>query len=86
VTTTDRAFCGGNGRAGEIGDGKRFLRFWPRAVAGGLSFSRVMVGQLDACGDTTGNRAYCWGYNLNGQLGDGSGTEKHVPTPVAGTN
>jgi alpha-tubulin suppressor-like RCC1 family protein len=35
VTVGSKAFCRGNGRAGQIGDGKTFLRFTPRAVAGG---------------------------------------------------
>jgi alpha-tubulin suppressor-like RCC1 family protein len=85
VTTGDRAFCWGDGRSGQIGDGKLFLRFWPRRVAGGLSFSRVSTeGFFHTCGETTQNRAYCWGDNSSGQLGDGTTTRRLTPVAVAG--
>ena len=83
VTTTDRAFCWGNGRQGQIGDGKTYLRFWPRAVAGGLSFSRVTAG-FHTCGETTLNRVYCWGGNYDGELGDGTTTQRLTPVAVTG--
>jgi alpha-tubulin suppressor-like RCC1 family protein len=81
VTTTDRAFCWGNGRSGQLGNGKTYLSFWPRAVAGGLSFRRVTAGGYHTCAETTSSRAYCWGWNFNGQLGDGT-TNPHL-TPMA---
>jgi len=86
VTTGDRAFCWGNGRLGEIGNGKTYLSFWPRAVAGGLSLERVTAGAFHTCGETTLSRAYCWGamgYN-SGQLGDGTTTGRLTPVAVAG--
>jgi alpha-tubulin suppressor-like RCC1 family protein len=85
VTTSDRAFCWGNGRQGQVGNGKAYLSFWPRAVAGGLSFERVTTGASHTCGETTDNRAYCWGYNVeNGAVGDGTKTMRLTPVPVAG--
>lgn len=84
VTTNNRAFCWGNGGAGQIGDGKTNLRFTPRAVTGGLSFDRVSTGYNHTCGETTDNRAYCWGENENGQLGDGTTTPRSRPVAVGG--
>jgi alpha-tubulin suppressor-like RCC1 family protein len=84
VTTTDRAFCWGNGRQGQMGNGKASTSFWPRAVAGGLYFDRVSPGGLHTCGETTSNRVYCWGSNTEGQLGDGTFTQRLKPVPVAG--
>ena len=82
VTTDDRAFCWGEGRYGQIGNGKLAFYFWPRAVAGGLFFSRVSAGAFHTCGETTGNRAYCWGTGGHGELGDGTYTGNRL-TPVA---
>jgi Regulator of chromosome condensation (RCC1) repeat len=84
VTTTDRAFCWGNGRGGQLGNGKTYLSFWPRRVAGGLYFERVSAGQAHSCGVTSDNRAYCWGGNERGSLGDGSTATHLTPVPVAG--
>ena len=86
VTTLNRAFCWGNGRAGELGNGKTYLSFWPRAVSGGLSVERVTTGGLHSCGETTTNRAYCWGGNRNnfGQLGDGTTIGRLTPVAVKG--
>jgi alpha-tubulin suppressor-like RCC1 family protein len=84
VSTSDQAFCWGDGRNGQIGNGKTYLSFWPRRVAGGLSFERVTAAYSHTCGETTSNRAYCWGLNYNGQLGDGTTTDRLTPVPVAG--
>ncbi|MFL5403800.1 MAG: RCC1 domain-containing protein [Gemmatimonadales bacterium] len=84
VTTGHRAFCWGNGRNGEIGNGKTYLSFWPRAVAGGLFFERVTAGSAFTCAETTTNQGYCWGLNTYGQVGDGTTTQHLTPVAVAG--
>lgn len=87
VTTTNRAFCWGNGREGQIGDGKTYLRFSPRAVAGGHSFERITTGEFHTCAEATSNRAYCWGLNGGtdaGAVGDGTTTQRLTPVAVAG--
>jgi alpha-tubulin suppressor-like RCC1 family protein len=81
VTTTNRAFCWGNGRQGQIGDGTTKLRFSPSAVAGGHSFERITTGEFHTCAETTMNRAYCWG---TGGIGDGTTTRRLTPVAVAG--
>ncbi len=97
VTTDNRAFCWGNGRHGQIGDGKNYLRFLPSAVAGGHQFERVTTGEYHTCAETTLNRAYCWGSNgppvrvngvwsqdVSGVIGDGTTTQRLTPVAVAG--
>jgi alpha-tubulin suppressor-like RCC1 family protein len=84
VTAAARAFCWGNGRNGELGNGKRYLSFWPRLVAGGLTFERVTAGHAYTCGEASGNRTYCWGYNETGVLGDGTTTTRLTPVAVKG--
>jgi hypothetical protein len=82
VTTDRRAFCWGYGKDGQIGDGKEFIRYTPRAVTGGHEFRQVAAGGRHACGLTTGDQAYCWGWNLDGQLGNGTASFRQ-PVPVA---
>jgi alpha-tubulin suppressor-like RCC1 family protein len=84
VTTDRHAFCWGQGKFGQIGDGKTARRYVPKAVAGGLTFDRVSAGGLHACAETSTNRAYCWGYNGWGALGDGTTTQRLAPVPVTG--
>ena len=81
VTISSRAFCWGDGRSGQLGNGKRNLSFWPRAVSGGISFDRVTAGGSHSCGETIANRAYCWGF---GTLGDGTDLSHLTPVAVAG--
>ena len=84
VTTTNLAFCWGDGRSGALGNGKTLVSFWPRAVAGGLSFTRVTTGYGHTCGESTGKKAYCWGNSARGQLGDGTTADRLTPVPVVG--
>jgi alpha-tubulin suppressor-like RCC1 family protein len=84
VTSGGRAFCWGDGRQGQLGNGKTYLSFWPRRVAGTLYFTRVSVGNSHTCAETNENRAYCWGINYFGQLGDGTTTTRLTPVAVAG--
>lgn len=84
VTTDDRAFCWGDGRGGQVGNGKAYLSYWPKAVAGKLNFSRVSAGNSHTCAVTPLNKVYCWGGNYNGQLGNGMTTQSLTPVAVAG--
>jgi alpha-tubulin suppressor-like RCC1 family protein len=84
VTTSDRAFCWGDGRRGQIGDGSTILRFTPRAVAGGRSFRQISAGDDNACARTPTNVAFCWGFNAFGEVGDGTNTQRLTPVRVAG--
>jgi alpha-tubulin suppressor-like RCC1 family protein len=84
LTTTDRAYCWGEGRGGQLGFGKDSVSRWPRAVVGGLYFRRVTAGGFHTCGETTTNRAYCWGSNNNGELGDGTVSKRLAPVAVLG--
>jgi alpha-tubulin suppressor-like RCC1 family protein len=68
----------------QLGNGKTYLSFWPRRVAGGLDFARVTSGGAHACGETTSNRVYCWGSNGSGNLGDGTTTTRLTPVAVTG--
>ena len=80
-----QVYCWGLNDDGRVGDGTMITRTAPALVAGGLSFTRVTVGILFACGLTTTGSAYCWGQNGSGQLGTGAtGVFQLAPVPVSG--
>jgi alpha-tubulin suppressor-like RCC1 family protein len=79
VTTTNQAFCWGNGRVGQLGNGHTYLSFWPRPVAGNHAFRRVTAGGDHACGETTSSDAWCWG---SGALGLEGQTQSLTPLKV----
>jgi alpha-tubulin suppressor-like RCC1 family protein len=84
-----KAFCWGDNRFGQLGDGTTIDRWTPRAIPT-LLFNQVVAGARDrrssthTCGVTTENKAYCWGANDEGQLGNGTTDSKVQPRPVAG--
>jgi alpha-tubulin suppressor-like RCC1 family protein len=84
VTVDDRAFCWGDGRFGQIGDGSTSASRSPVAVAGGRRFVRVSTGTFHACAETEAKRAFCWGHNLFGSLGDGTTNLRKTPVAVSG--
>jgi alpha-tubulin suppressor-like RCC1 family protein len=75
MTPDGVAYCWGNGRWGQLGNGRSYLSFWPRRVAGRLVFERVTSGALHSCGETEGNRAYCWGSSHALGIGSNTGLE-----------
>ncbi|HZH75571.1 MAG TPA: Ig-like domain-containing protein, partial [Archangium sp.] len=85
VTTSNQAYCWGTDESGELGNGGPISHMTtdisrvPVAVAGGLSFSSVSVGQFYACGITTSGSVYCWGRNDVGRLGNGGTSDTSAP-------
>jgi alpha-tubulin suppressor-like RCC1 family protein len=57
-----------------LGTGQAFISRSPKAVAGGLQFTRVSAGQFGTCGEARSKQAYCWG----------SFAQALRPVPVAG--
>lgn len=89
LTTTGAAYCWGRNSSGQLGDGTPLSqRTTPIAVAGGLAYESLSVGEDHACGLTSDGTAYCWGRNTHGRLGDGSAgppfPDRDTPTPVTG--
>jgi len=84
VTPSSQAWCWGQNRAGEVGDGTTTLTKTPHLVSGGLALDQVSTGAFHSCGKTTSAAGYCWGRNVEGQLGTGSGLISTTPAPVSG--
>ena len=87
LTTSGAAYCWGDNRRGQVGDGSLVSRTMPTAVVGGITFTSLARGSADhMCGLTAAGAAYCWGSNSFGELGDGSTTDRSNPVAVAGGN
>jgi len=86
LTADGSAYCWGQNTRGELGSGGTIQnQFFPVAVAGGLSFSKISSGAGHTCAITSATaELYCWGLNSSGQLGDLTSTNRTVPTHVAG--
>lgn len=84
-TGEGRAYCWGENRAGQLGDGTRTTRVAPQAVSGALVFTSIGAGYFHSCGATAGGDAYCWGANDSGQLGNGTMTTGATMSPTAVT-
>jgi hypothetical protein len=83
------AYCWGAGTLGGIGDGTATHRLSPTAVAGGLSFSGLTLGQNFGCGLVavmgSSPAAYtlqCWGENTKNLLLDNTKTQANSPQAV----
>ena len=85
ITTSGAAYCWGNNRFGQLGNGSsNIFADVPVVVSGGLTFISVSAGTFHSCGVTLGGAAYCWGANGTGQLGNGTNTSSSVPAAVSG--
>ena len=91
VTDSDKAYCWGNNRSGQLGIGSPE---GPQVCPGLVGCSptpievpslppvaAIVVGLVHTCGLTRDGVAYCWGSNTYGQLGTGSTTgPEYCPT------
>ena len=55
------AYCWGSNWSGQLGTGTGGDSYSPIAVTGGLHFTSLSAGAVQACGVTTSGDAYCWG-------------------------
>jgi len=84
ITTVGAAYCWGDNRQGQLGDGGTTSSATPVAVAGGLTFASISTGGAHSCGLTAAGFAYCWGFNNSGQVGDSTTTDRWSPVAVKG--
>ena len=80
----NRAYCWGERRSGNLGDGDvgSTTALSPVAVTmpTGVTFKDIFVYDGGACGHSTDDWLYCWG---QGPIGDGTTTTRYIPTKIA---
>ncbi len=84
LTTNGAAYCWGDNRYNQLGNGTSADSSIPVAVAGGMTFSTLSAGNAHTCAVTTGGAAYCWGAGGRGELGNGATASSAVPIAVSG--
>jgi alpha-tubulin suppressor-like RCC1 family protein len=95
VNTDDQAYCWGNNKNSQLGNGNSTSQKTPTLVLAGeipinnkiisLSVSKddtISSSVLVTCAIVDNGKAYCWGNNSKGQLGINSTTNKNIPTQV----
>lgn len=87
LTAAGVAYCWGENRYGELGDGTTITRQRPTRVLADVPFRTVTAGLFSTCALDLNDRAWCWGRNDLGALGTGSvaeGERALRPVLVAG--
>lgn len=82
VSTAGTAYCWGNNRAGQLGDGTSEERSTPTPVETDRAFAEIRAGMRHTCARTEDGAVYCWGQNSSGQLGDGTTEDRTSPVRV----
>ena len=86
LTAAGLAYCWGYNANGQLGDGTTTDRPSPAAVAGNVSFAKLVTSPYGEhrCGLTSAGSAYCWGTNWSGQVGNGTTVNQTSPVAVSG--
>jgi hypothetical protein len=61
LTPAGAAYCWGDGRFGQLGDGTQLHHAAPVPVAGGHTFAHISAGRFLTCAVSTSGEAWCWG-------------------------
>lgn len=85
ITTEGSAWCWGNNRSGQLGDGTLSDRSTAAPVSGLTSgVASISTGHSESCAVKTDGSLWCWGLNYAGQVGDGTATMRAAPVQVFG--
>lgn len=85
IGTDARAYCWGENRSGELGNGFTSDSHEPVAVDGGsMRFIQISAGGGHTCGIADNGVSYCWGRNTSGQLGVDDFDDRSLPSEVRG--
>ena len=84
LDTSGAAFCWGDNRYGQLGNGTKSSSAFAIAIAGGHTFRAIAAGYTRTCAIGTDNVIYCWGTGTHGELGTGVASDVSLfPKPTA---
>lgn len=81
ASASGKAYCWGDNRYGQIGDGTKNAQHTPTPVVGLTGVTQINTGWGSTCAVSQG-RLFCWGDNEGQQLGIGSGSATTSPTQI----
>ena len=84
IAANGRAWCWGDGFAGQLGTGQTQVAPDPTEVTARTAFTKLVAGDSHTCGLTAGGQVWCWGEGRFGQLGSGSTDDRPAPVQVRG--
>ncbi len=84
LDTGNVAYCWGDNKSGQLGDGTNLKGLVPTVVSGVPTYGYLASGNQYTCGVTEAGTGECWGLNADGQLGDGTTTPSNTPVSVIG--
>jgi alpha-tubulin suppressor-like RCC1 family protein len=89
LTSAGVAYCWGNNRNGQMGNGGAALSKVPGPVTAiiltplfGLTLTQIEAGSNYACALASTGAAYCWGLGTSGQLGNGASATSSTAVAV----
>jgi hypothetical protein len=78
------AYCWGDNRAGQLGDGTTSAHPGAVRVAGDARFTALATGPAHSCGLAADSTAYCWGDSAAVGRAGATAASSRTPRPVAG--
>jgi alpha-tubulin suppressor-like RCC1 family protein len=87
IGTDGNAYCKGNNKYGQLGDGTEIssteiVAVYTEGVLYGKTIKQIMAGRSYACAIASDDKAYCWGANGSGNLGNKSNWGSPYPVAV----
>jgi alpha-tubulin suppressor-like RCC1 family protein len=82
IVSGGQAYCWGDNRQGQLGDGTITTRGVPVPVLTELRFSSISAGARHTCAVALDGQGWCWGDNRQGQHGNGTLMSSVTPQEI----
>lgn len=83
ISDTNNAYCWGDNKYGQLGNGTNNQSDTPQLVIGNIKFKEILATGALTCGLDINGKVYCWGKNSTGGLGDNKTVMSNSPVQAA---